>query len=324
MKFIIFLIVIPLVYSELHSFITTYTGIRSHMIAGIPEFSTVSTLDGQQIDYYDSYTMKLIPKQDWMKEFASKDMWKEDTEIRLKVQQIYINNIPVLMKRFNQSKGVHVFQRMYGCVWDDETRESRGFDEYAYDGEVFISLNLTEARYTAHVRQANHTVMKWNNDKTKLEFLQQYLRYECLYWLKEFWHQATFEKADPPKVSLLQKNPDYYVECHVTGFLFKNTTISWRKNGQDINSSSKLVKSKDTLPNEDGTFQKTLTLYVIPDDWKEDQYACVVEHQSLTEPVQKILTVNEIESNKPASYIMHPGLLVIIASFIAYNEECSE
>jgi len=93
------------VCSELHSFIITYTGINGQMTAGIPEFSAVTTLDGDQIDYYDSNIKKLIPKRHWMKEFASNELWREDTEIRKHVQQIYRNNIPVLMQRFNQSDG---------------------------------------------------------------------------------------------------------------------------------------------------------------------------------------------------------------------------
>ncbi|XP_077082074.1 RT1 class I histocompatibility antigen, AA alpha chain-like [Siphateles boraxobius] len=313
--FILFFIFIPLVYSGLHTFITTYTGINGQTTARTPEFSAVTTLDGHQIDYYDSDIKKLIPKQDWMKEFASTELWKEDTEIRKEVQQIYKINIPVIMKRFSQSDGVHTYQRKYGCEYDDETGESHGFDEYGYDGEDFISLDLKENRYNASVPQANTTAEKWNNDKTLLENLQKYFRYECVYWLKEFLHlsKATFNKTEP-KVSLLQKYPDYYVECHVTGFLFRDTSISWRKNGPAMRDSSKLVKFGDTRPNENGTFQRTLTLYVLPDEWKKNRFSCVVKHKSLTETIRKILTEDQIMRNKPASdasYIMNPTLVFI-------------
>ncbi|KAL0161522.1 hypothetical protein M9458_045247, partial [Cirrhinus mrigala] len=127
---------------------TTYTGINGQTIAGIPEFSAVTTLDGQQIDYYDSEIKELIPRQDWMKEFSAiKDTWQEDTEIREQVQQIYKDNIHVLIQRFNQTRGVHTYQRMYGCDWDDETKDSRGFDQYGYDGEDYVTLDLKELRY---------------------------------------------------------------------------------------------------------------------------------------------------------------------------------
>lgn len=107
---------------------------------------------------------------------------------------------------------------------------------------------------------------------------------------------------DPPKVALLQKNLEEYVECHVTGFRFRNTRILWRKNGQALSDPSNLVESGDTLPNEDGTFQRTVVLYVLPNIWKKNQFTCVVEHKSLTEPIQKILTEGQISKFKPGEF----------------------
>ncbi|KTG43145.1 hypothetical protein cypCar_00042769 [Cyprinus carpio] len=197
MIFFIFFIYVPLVHSELHRLNTTYTGKNGQTTPGSPEVSAVTTLDGQQIDYYDSEIKKLIPKQDWMKEFASRDVWKDYTEIRERVQQINKLNIPAIMQRFNQPRGVHTYQRMYGCEWDDETGDSRGFDEHGYDGQRFISLDRKKIRYTASVPQARLTVMKWNNDKEQLDILKQYYDYECVYWLKELVHfsRATFKKT---------------------------------------------------------------------------------------------------------------------------------
>ncbi len=70
-----------------------------------PAFSSVTTLDWEQIDYYDSEIQKLIPRQDWMKEFTSGDRFKEYTEIRERVQQTNKINITVLMEQFNHSHG---------------------------------------------------------------------------------------------------------------------------------------------------------------------------------------------------------------------------
>ncbi|CAM4661910.1 unnamed protein product [Leuciscus chuanchicus] len=244
---------------------TTYTGINGKTAAGIPEFSAVTTLDDQQIDYYDSNIKKLIPKQNWMNEFTSTELWKEYIEIREKLQQIYKNNIHDIMETFTQSHGLHTYQRMCGCEWDDETGNSYGFDQYGYDGEDFITLDLKEDRY------------------------------------------------------ITPKNLEDYVECHVTGFLFRNTSISWRKNGQTLSDPSILVESGYTLPNEDGTFQRRVTLYVLPNIWKKNQYTCVVEHKSLTEPIQKSMTVNKTKRNKSAldpSYIMCSVMVIVIITVI--------
>ncbi|XP_050950452.1 major histocompatibility complex class I-related gene protein [Labeo rohita] len=274
------------------------------MTARIPEISSVTTLDEQQIDYYDSDTGTPIPRQDWIKKFG--DRFKKYIEIRERVQQINKIDIAVLMQQFNQSHGVHTYQRMYGCDWDDDTGGSHVFDEHGYDGEDFISLDVKELTYTAHVPQAKPTVLKWNNDRKQLDFLKNYDP-ECIYWLRVFldFSKTAFNKTEPPMVSLLKKNQDYYVLCHVTGFHFRETNILWRTNG--LKNFSKLVEYREMLPNGDGTFQRTVALKFLPDDWKTNQYACVVEHESLTEPIQKNLTVDDIKSNgKRITYFTPP------------------
>uniref|UniRef100_A0A672PG15 Ig-like domain-containing protein n=1 Tax=Sinocyclocheilus grahami TaxID=75366 RepID=A0A672PG15_SINGR len=285
-----------------HTFTTLYTGINGHTIAGIPEFSAVTTLDGRQIDYYDSEIKELIPRQDWMKEFASTDTWKQDTEIRQQVQQIYKNNIHVLIERFNQSHGVHTYQRMYGCDWDDQTGASEGFNQYGYDGEDYVALDVKLLRYITPVQQGIITVLKWNNDRAQLELLRQYYQHECVHWSKHF---LTLRNVDverrgslslrnvlSPEVSLLQKDPSSPVECHATGFYPSAVTIIWLRNGQDHDED---VDLGELLPNVDGTFQKSSTLNIRPEESKKNQYVCVVEHEGNT--IQKILTEDEIKSN---------------------------
>ncbi|XP_039538411.1 major histocompatibility complex class I-related gene protein-like [Pimephales promelas] len=298
MKFIILFICIPLVYSKLHSLISTHTEINGQTIAGTPEFSAVTTLDDQQIDYYDSNIKNLILKQDWMKEFASTEMWREYTDIREKQQQIYEINIPVLMKTFNQTRGVHVYQRMSGCEYDDETEHSQGFDQHGYDGEDFITLDLNEYRYITPVLQAIPTVEKWNNDRAQLEFLRYYYDHNCVYWLKEllkFWKEAN--RIIAPEVFLLQKDPFSPVVCHATGFYPSGVTLSWFRNGEEYLED---VDLEELLPNEDGTFQKTSSLRVSPDEWKSDHFTCEVEHEGKT--IEKILTDQEIKSNYGAEW----------------------
>lgn len=64
------------------------------------------------------------------------------------------------------------------------------------------------------------------------------------------------------------------------------------KNGQE---HYKDVKAGKLLPNEDGTFQKTVALKTEPDEWRRNEFSCVVEHQSRT--IRKTLTEKEIRTN---------------------------
>ncbi|XP_043079772.1 LOW QUALITY PROTEIN: major histocompatibility complex class I-related gene protein-like [Puntigrus tetrazona] len=285
-----FLTVSLIVCSAEHSFRTLYSEMN---LPDFPEISSLTTLDGQHIDYYDSEIKKLIPRQDWMKEFISGDRFVEYTEIREHVQQTNKVNLTVLMEIFNQSHGVHTYQRMYGCGWDDQTGKSYGFDYHGYDGEDFVSLDLTKLLYITVVPEGLITIDKWNNDRVQLEFLWQFYQHKCVSWLKYF---LKLREADleirAPQVSLLQKNPSSPVLCQATGFYPAAMTFSWLRNGQDVDED---VDLGELLPNEDGTFQQTSALRLLPDESEKNQYFCVVEHQTKT--IRKILSQNEIKSN---------------------------
>ncbi|KAK2906604.1 hypothetical protein Q8A67_005589 [Cirrhinus molitorella] len=323
MNFIIFCIYIPLVHSELHTFMTTYTKINGQTIAGIPEISSVTLLDGRQIDYYDSEIKILIPRQDWMKEFNSTETWKEYTEVRQRVQQTNEINITVLMEQFNHSHGVHTYQRMYGCDWDNETGHSNWFDQHGYDGQDFISLDVENSRYITAVPQGFKTVDKLNNDSAQLNYLRQYYRDECVGWVIYFLISKKVDlETRAPEVSLLQKDPSSPVLCHATGFYPSAVTITWLRNGEANNEDVSLGK---TLPNDDGTFQKTSTLTIQPDNWKKNQYICVVKHKGKT--IQKILTDGEIKSNrrpKKTNYTIYMRVMyVFIVILIVFVVLCT-
>lgn len=69
--------------------------------------------------------------------------------------------------------------------------------------------------------------------------------------------------------------------------------ITWKKNGEEIPED---VDVGETLPNEDGTFQKRAMLGVSSEDWKKSQYTCEVVHTS-EEAIIKILNDAEIKSH---------------------------
>uniref|UniRef100_A0A3Q3E9H6 MHC class I-like antigen recognition-like domain-containing protein n=1 Tax=Labrus bergylta TaxID=56723 RepID=A0A3Q3E9H6_9LABR len=82
--------------------------------------------------------------------------------------------------------GVHIYQNMYGCEWDDETGDVNGYNQYGYDGEDFIVLDLKTWTWVAAKQQAVVTKQKWDNNKAQLEYLKNYYTKECVDWLKKF------------------------------------------------------------------------------------------------------------------------------------------
>ncbi|KAJ8373142.1 hypothetical protein AAFF_G00270480 [Aldrovandia affinis] len=208
------------------------------------------------------------------------------------------------MQRFNQTQGVHVFQTMYGCEWDDETGITDGFSNHGYDGEDFLVFDMKNTRWISPSPQGLITTHRWNNYRAGLEYSKSYLTQECIEWLKKYvsYGRSTLERTVAPEVSLLQKDPSSPVVCHVTGFFPRGVMVTWQKKGEDHYDD---VEWGETLPNEDGTFQTTSRLTV--KDWQTEDYTCVVQHKSLKEDIVKRVIELEIRRNQD---IETRGLLI--------------
>uniref|UniRef100_A0A672LRD7 Major histocompatibility complex class I UBA n=1 Tax=Sinocyclocheilus grahami TaxID=75366 RepID=A0A672LRD7_SINGR len=180
--------------------------------------------------------------------------------------------------------GVHAFQFMYGCELDDDGNK-RGYLQFGYDGEDVLSFDKNTLTFTAQMQMSIKHIL-------------------CTEWIKKYGRD-TLERIS---VSLLQKSSSSSVTCQATGFYPKEVTISWQKNGQDHDEDLDLGQ---LLPNEDGTFQKTSTITVTPDEWKNNQYSCVVEHQGKT--IRQILTDDSAPIGIIVGVVAAVLLLVIFA-----------
>ncbi|RXN15148.1 MHC class I antigen [Labeo rohita] len=279
-----------------HSLTYFFTAVSGDI--DFPEFTIVGLVDEEQFMYFDSNMKKVVPKTEWMKQKEGADYWDTQTQLAAGTHHVFRNNIQVAKDRFNHSTGVHTFQLMYGCEWDDQTEETDGFRQESYDGEDFMSLDLQEMRWISPVQQGFITQNKWNNNRAYLEGRKHYFNTVCIEWLKKY---VGYKKSSLEK----------------TGFYPKAVTITWMRNGQECHTD---VDLGELLPNEDGTFQKTSTITVTPDEWKNKKYSCVVKHQNQT--IRKILSEKEIRTNREASVpvgiIVFAVILLIVIGVAGY------
>ncbi|XP_074469566.1 class I histocompatibility antigen, F10 alpha chain-like [Sebastes fasciatus] len=272
-------------------FYTASTGVPN-----FPEFVSVGFVDEVQIDHYDSNTRRDEPKQDWMSKVTEKDprYWERETGHRMATQQWFKTNIEVVKQRFNQTGGVHVLQRTYGCEWDVETDEVKGYDQWGYDGEDWISFDLKTGTYIASKQQAVITKHKWDNDTTKIAQTKYYLTQICPKWLKKYvnYGRSSLQRTELPSVSLLQKTPSSPVSCHATGFYPDRATLFWRKDGEDLHED---VDLGEILPNHDGTFQMSADLNLSSaEDWT--RYDCVFQLSGVKDDL--VTRLDKVRSNR--------------------------
>lgn len=311
MTILVLLFGLKLTVAEIHSYGYIYTGTSG--IAGFPEFVSVGLVDGQQVSYFDTDTMKMVPRQEWVNGAVDSDFWNRNAQIFIGAHQNFKNNIEVAKQRFNQTGGVHTFQLMYGCELEDDGT-TRGYYQYGYDGDDFVSLDQSTLTWTAANPQAVITKVKWDSTGAFARSENNYLENICTEWLKKYvsYGEGTLGRKVAPEVSLLQKDSSSPVICQATGFYPSNIMMTWKKNQDDHNED---VDVSSTLPNNDGSFQKSISLSVNPEEWKKnpDVYSCVVQHVG----GEKVVLLNEknIKSNSASNNIIAivVGCLVALA-----------
>uniref|UniRef100_A0A3P9N7P1 Ig-like domain-containing protein n=1 Tax=Poecilia reticulata TaxID=8081 RepID=A0A3P9N7P1_POERE len=293
------------VHHSLQYIYTASTGINS-----FPDFVAVGLVDGTEVMYYDSDIRKAIPKQDWMRKVTEDDpqYWDFQSQGLYETQMSFINSIEVAKKRLNQSRGVHIFQNMYGCEIDDEYERVEGWESFGYDGEDFIAFDLKTERWSAPVHQAFITKNKWDYDKMKVAETKNYITQTCPAWLKKYLKYGKNSLLQLPAITFFvifipstMVTLFYFLHialnCHATGFYPSRAEMFWRKDGEEIHED---VNKGEILPNNDGTFQMRVDLdlsSISSDDWM--RYECVFQLSGLKEDL-------------PSTHSVLPGLWIIV------------
>uniref|UniRef100_A0A3Q3CC76 Ig-like domain-containing protein n=1 Tax=Haplochromis burtoni TaxID=8153 RepID=A0A3Q3CC76_HAPBU len=227
---------------------------------------------------------------------------------------------------------------MYGCEWDEETGEVNGYEQYGYDGEDFISLDLKTVTWVAPKKQALTTRQKWDNDRGWMAQEKNYLTQICpessstvLALIYSFLILLTLYdnfNISPvrPSVSLLQKSSSSPVTCHATGFYPNRAEMVWKRDGVELHQG---VNKGEILTNNDGTFQMSVDLDVSsvkPEDW--DRYRCVFQLSGVNEDIVIRLPGGDIKLIIPVVVAVVAAVVVLaviaVIAFIIYKKRTGE
>ncbi|XP_032065675.1 major histocompatibility complex class I-related gene protein-like isoform X1 [Thamnophis elegans] len=268
-----------------HSLLYLYTAV-SESIGDLPQFTALGYGDGFLAGSYNSITERAMSRAPWMKKIEEEDphFWNWMTKRASHSGQRFRKDLENILQQNNQSRELHVWQRLYGCELVEDGSE-RGYDLYAYDGKDFLSFNKATLNWTAANAEAEVTKKKWDADLDRGWRKKIYLEGECFAWLKKYLDYGTETRArkKPPVVTMSSRTEVDGMEsllCRAYGFYPKEIDAFWRRDGE--------VWLEDTLqgsvaPNSDGTYHYWLSIRIDPKE--RSHYRCHVEHDALQEPL---------------------------------------
>uniref|UniRef100_A0A3Q3DM44 Major histocompatibility complex class I-related gene protein-like n=1 Tax=Hippocampus comes TaxID=109280 RepID=A0A3Q3DM44_HIPCM len=242
------------------------------------DYWVVYYVDDVQIIHCHSKSGTCEPTQEWMNKVTLEDphFWESMRDRMNYNQQSNKDILAKMRERLNHTGGVHMFQRISGCEWDQEADKFDGSTDISYNGEDFLTFDLQTWTWIAVHPQAFATKLKLDQLDAYRKFKQHYHMEICPSLLKMFlkYGRDFLMRTELPVMSLLQKTPSSPITCHVTGFYPYKAALFWRKDGADLHED---VEMGETLPNHDGTFQMTAHLNAeLPAD-AEDRYECVFQ-----------------------------------------------
>lgn len=224
-------------------------------------------------------TPALVYKQSWAKGNTSHDYWSLFDVFLNKYFSVFKDKIRL---KEPDLKDIYTVQCWIGCP-----SSSEGIEDFTYkvaiNGKNLVHLDVIRKVWVGEHNPLAQTAQKiLQEDEQTMENLVVYVKSLCIQ-LADLFSQAgeeVFSRKIQPQVYITSQpdQSDTEVICMVTGFYPKSIYVSlWKENKMED------AMSTETLPNEDGTYQITVstTVNVI----KQQSVYCRVEHSSLKEPL---------------------------------------
>ncbi|XP_069800370.1 uncharacterized protein [Dendropsophus ebraccatus] len=244
--------------------------------------------DIEALAFYND-TRHIVFKQSWSKGNLSETDWMFYDMFLTS----YFYYFQIHIRRISEEIGIEkmsvTFQCLSGCVAYNEDPDSY-FYKLALNGEDLAHLSIRDGVWVADHSAYSQAVTKiLQRDKTTIQSLYNYLKNYCQKLSRAFiaaGKEALSKKCKPEVYFFMRSlTPEAELRCIATGFYPTPINITLWKDEEIIMDN---VLFTETLPNGDGTYQKTAILTA---GWEQQPNVyCRVEHSSLGEPLVKKIT----------------------------------
>uniref|UniRef100_A0A8C9U1A6 Ig-like domain-containing protein n=1 Tax=Scleropages formosus TaxID=113540 RepID=A0A8C9U1A6_SCLFO len=273
-----------------------------------PEFTMVLLVNDVPVEYYDSGIKKIVSRRHWRVNDSI-----QETDLRDYVVADVYNDLQqsshTLMKKYNHTQGVHVYQSFTACHLEDDTLR-RGFFITAYDGEEKYEYDALS--HTQNTLVPEFVWRKVTSDIRKQIFSSIYQPL-CVRTLRRYLQEdknILLRKGTRPRVRVIQKTEPHsgrtQVSCVATGFYPRRVNVTLLRDDRPV--PDRELTGGEVLPNGDGTYQLRRSLSVSEEELRErHRYTCTVSHLS----VDNKLDVSW-EPEAPADPVLISAVLIAV------------
>ncbi|XP_073938722.1 patr class I histocompatibility antigen, alpha chain E-like isoform X2 [Castor canadensis] len=220
---------------------------------GEPRYIAVGYVDDTQFVRFDSDAAdpRMEPRVPWM-EWVGPEYWERETRNAKDTARSFRVNLRTLLGYYNHSEdGSHTLQWMYGCEVGPNRSRIRGYEQFAYEGSDYISLNEDLSSWTAADTAAQISKRK-SEQACEAEHQRAYLEGECVEWLYKYLKNGkeTLLRIEPPPL------PSSLLVAIITGLVallgIVVAAVIWRRSHEGRKRGSCIyTASKDRTHSSD-------------------------------------------------------------------------
>ncbi|MFT7816382.1 major histocompatibility complex class I-related gene protein-like isoform X2 [Arapaima gigas] len=264
-----------------------------------PELTGVLMVNDIPVEYGD--LKKVVSRRHWRPNDTIQESHLRDFVVAEAYAEMKSASL-TMMKHFNHTEGVHVYQAFVACDLEDD-KLSRFFITKAYDGDenyqydmISHTQNTTVPEFMWGKLQKEAAKMVYTNIHQPLcvRTLRRYLREDKNILLRKgavlfvtgccLTGSDVCDPPERPRVRVTQRTEAHsgrtQVSCLATGFYPRCINVTLLRDGRPVPDQE--LTGGQVLPNGDGTYQLRRSLSVSEEELRQRHlYTCTVSHLSV-------------------------------------------
>uniref|UniRef100_A0A8C9QEG8 Ig-like domain-containing protein n=1 Tax=Spermophilus dauricus TaxID=99837 RepID=A0A8C9QEG8_SPEDA len=234
--------------------------------------------DHQLFLHYDSHDKESAkPQELWAEKPLGTESW--DTEIWELIE--HGKNLKATLAEINalqeQKGGSHSLQETWGCK-TEEDNHTRGFWDFHYDGEPFLSYHPETHSWKVEPSSAQILAMEvknsWDADDIQSKDYKAHVQGELCGRLRRY--QVSWKVSPAVNVTCAEALEDTInMTCWAFGFYPQNISVTWLQDGEPRSQGTQ--QSWGVFPYVNGTYQTWVSIRI--PQGQEQRFCCYVGYR---------------------------------------------